>query len=1113
MTFMKKKLVYAAVALAMAGCADDALVSTEKNSESEIGKLVKAGLVSSAREDAQTDNATRALSPVGNFVWMPRKLGSEGENLGKILNESNQRVGFCWTGVDNSVEEDYGAIKAAGTNVFTNYEFEHVGWLDRNANSVEFDECTGELMNGAYIKGQGTEPEADVLEAEGMLPRYKFAANGNATYYKSDKDGHARGQRSVGNEKTIDLALGNGVFKTENASVFQGQYLVYYPYTDMFTKGPVIANEPSSFNVNMDSNEMDRFVTYSDYGFCLGWMEQYDGGNRSTGFNSTNFASFATIQLVNDDPNTATAPNPVYVESVILYSANADILVQKGINAGVAIDWLKGGAQEEYFTEDAAIYTQTDQDNKVAAVYANLSGFQDSTGTKCFKVLGAANDDPIKEQNVIIPVLPQTVKDLQVLVIKSDGTSRAYGFKDQQFKAGKASIMKVNVFGNKYEKEYLAYDEPSLVKAMKRVYALGEATALNDRVSKVKILNNIQLLTKNDDLYEPSIYNLVGFKNNVTITADPSNSKASLTTTSGTIRSIMCMSKKPEFCTLTIEVPCIIEGYGCCGDKPGKLSIGGKAEGEGDSGKGANVIFTNTVTNYGTLALGNSSNESNINIAELVNGWDDEYVTNQIGKSGKRYTKGSLMRGKLTDAAKVYMLGTSDATTNITIGKLTNNGGDIIAQTGTIDGFLRDDAEKDLTINNPTAKENRTINITINENVENFGKLKNGLKKAEKYEEKAGGTITIGKSVMVTVKGAVNNNDKLASVHIVGEGKSSTTDGRIDINGSGTNVGTIDNQGVINILQKLNNRGLFLDRLNAEVGGVPVYNGEEGTEYIVKYLDGIEAESNMYRTDLNKNGIYAAQVNTDYRMSFVLSDDVVFPSTNVVEILGNDKEEYNLSTYANDLRSKDVRIALDEFTTVVRFSAYNKEKKSEKKCFGDCVDIIKGYLVTRNGLLSTVKDLSVYSESTYLAGTVSGGVTDKSSAEIGRNLYNLALKSKVWHLAELLTVQNDIINHGTFQADKPYNVGHDVQLVNGTFDSNDGPNTIGNNFVQTGGKSEFAYKTTTTINGTFSCTNGGEFEREALGDGNQYRATVNVGKLGSTEGGHTNTAWPTTMLK
>ena len=125
---------------------------------------------------------------------------------------------------------------------------------------------------------------------------------------------------------------------------------------------------------------------------------------------------------------------------------------------------------------------------------------------------------------------------------------------------------------------------------------------------------------------------------------------------------------------------------------------------------------------------------------------------------------------------------------------------------------------------------------------------------------------------------------------------------------------------------------------------------------------------------------------------------------------------------------------------------------------------------------------------------------------IGQDLINEGTTN---HTAQLLTVNNDLKNTGKFKSDSAFVVINDVTTSGSgsEFDSNGTPNSVKGNFTQDGGEVTFAMKTTTQIDGTFACQ-AGKFEREGLNGGIQYRATVNVGELGATNG-TTSTAWPT----
>lgn len=176
--------------------------------------------------------------------------------------------------------------------------------------------------------------------------------------------------------------------------------------------------------------------------------------------------------------------------------------------------------------------------------------------------------------------------------------------------------------------------------------------------------------------------------------------------------------------------------------------------------------------------------------------------------------------------------------------------------------------------------------------------------------------------------------------------------------------------------------------------------------------------------------------------------------------------------------------------------------------FGHCVTVrSNNTLQVMDGLLSTVNNVVVEANATFVPRAKSEA--DKSEITIGGNLENAGTTT---HGADILTVQKNLNNAkgAIFTSNQSFNVVGNV-ATSGVFDSNGAENTVGGNFAQDDSKSEttFAPQTTTTINGQFDCF-AGSFEREGLQGGNQYRATVNVGVLGATDG-TTTTAWPTEM--
>lgn len=1120
---INKKFLLALPATALlASCSDsDVFVNEPTSVETGMGKLVRAGLIAGTH----VENETRALSAKGHFVWMPTELNASD---GSIISNSNQRIGFCWTGVDLS-DDAHGALTQAGKDVYTNYEFEHVGWLDADprVKNVDFDECTGKLNNGAYIVGMGS-PVAKWDAVPSSLTEPRYAVSGKS-YYDDDTT------RPLGsyNGGSKNLGLNKGIFQTENKSIFQGQYLVYYPYTNMFTKGPVIANEPTDFpNVVMNSAVADRFATYSQYGFCMGVLDKYEGGTRSVGFESAAFASYANIRIANTRTDRQTylgsyvKADDRSIEKVILYSPSSQIWDKRGINASEAI--------AGHWSEDV-IYTPSDADHQTSTIFASVND-----GTNAYTVIAGGEGTSANYSNVsnrvVLPVLPQTVNDLKVIVIYADGKSSEWNIGTKKFEAGANAQIDINLWEKAAENTYYAVDEPSFAKAADRIHATADGNGT------IKILNNINLETVNDAKYAAA--QTVSYNGVLNINADASNTTAGLVVKSGTTRYFEADATSTYLhpVELNVNVPVIVEGYGCCSEKVAVLNLGG------NEGSHVDIINMKKLTNYGITNVGCSVDPTvdpatypinatagsvEVTIDDVENLFDDEYVKGQKSVNGRNYTKGSKLRGKVANAAKLNI--SSDAASTV---KVTNN--------------LTNEGVVTMLSNNTGSSRNLTVNLN---EVINNGNLAATKNEAASASDVIGGQITVSEHVYVKATN-FKNNGEVASIKIAGVGNSETTDGRVDVAqaGQSENTGTIDNRGVLNLLRGSldNQNGLFIDRQTGQVGGIRVQNGDEKITQL--YYDGIHQPENMYETDLN-TGIYVAQVETKERMAKVLSDAVIYPSTVIVEIINNGSTKYNLSEYANDLFMKDVRINTQNASDVITFEAMTSTNKWEDKGFGCCVDVVKGKVVVTNGLLKTRRKVVVRKDMTFTATKTLDSTTPTPVAAtltVGTDMIlekttvtttaTSDMKTTIGHdlivgedvnatFSEVTTVGNDVITAGTVNTTKDLTVGHNVDVKNtgtfyakgdkyyvkgsvitaGTFKSESSNNTIDVNFTENAGVATFAAQTTTTIKGQFDCF-GGQFERLAI-SGGLYRATVNCGVLGATDeyGGYTNSAWPTQM--
>lgn len=1041
-----KILLFSLAAAMMAGCADDEYIinnGVNGGSEGLNGKLVEAGLLGVARDNG--DAETRVYSPEGEFVWMPSYVNSTNGDLGS--QRLNQKIGLCWTG--RNLEGDYGAVDVLDQKVYTNYEYEHVGWLDELAGEPKVDPCVeNKLLNGAFIVGEG-EPEANYAGTYNSDGRWN-------KYYYGPKQGQYNSTGDAQSSGT--LRLDKGVFRTNNAAVFEGEYLAYYPYTKAFTKGQILANLPQTFTVDV---QKDKYAAASDSLFSIGYIRHYAGGSSASGLNAKTLNGFLIAKLYNKDTNVSSADKKI--KKVIFYTEDVNgIVYRQDLDAAKCVEDLKDG---ELDSKNGELFFQNGTKVATNALVANMA-------TEMLEGATVKADTELEGATwVALPVLPQDIKGLHVILIDDQDKSCTISMTEKgKISSNGVQQVEINLNECTFINEYLAVDERSFISAMAKIKESGSKST-DKAANKVKLLRDIEL-TLGDNVADykgngkyMGEYNSLFFDRNITIY---SNANAKLILKSGTKMHIKNLASAITgvdiIPVLTVNVPMIIEGTECCGQKVAKLSIGGAQ----NVAEPCTVVLNKGVENRGTLALGNNAKGTS---SILIEGGLKNVYDSYVGT-----------RGLTTDAATVYLLGGhTSGNASISIDEVENDG-NIYSWASAVDIWTGPDVQKFADDNTGSIRVvNSTIGTLVNNNV-----------------------VEIGERTLMTVGSKFENNaDALVKTY----GRSySETDGRLDVKAtSSVNAGVMDNNGVVNFTgTNMKNSGLFIDQLNGQVGGKYVDNGT-GTGCEMAY-DGL-----TYKTDLSVEGIYVSKVATKERMQFALTDAVESNSVNVLEILDCDGSYYNLAAVdpKDILKDKDVYINAD--TKTITFKSWEQGENGRvavANSFGHCVTVRNGNtLQVMDGLLSTVNNVFVETNANFIP--KAKNEADKSEITIGGNLENAGTTT---HGADILIIKQNLNNlaDATFKSNKNFNVEGNVATF-GTFDSKGAENKVVGNFTQddVNSSTTFAPQTTTTINGTFACF-AGSFERLGLNGGNNYRATVNVGKLGATDG-TTTTAWPTEM--
>ena len=1054
-----KFLFVAAFAASLLSCQNDTFDSNNANSNEGLkGKLVKSGLLGVGYGAGNAE--TRAYSVDGRFIWMPTVLNADGSIGADPITgaaRSNQRIGFCWTGINNENPE-YSAATSLSQKVYTNYEFEHVGWLAKNATKVEREECAPfALTNGGYIVGETI--NGDV--AKWQSAPYE-SANGRGTNYQTTDDG----RYAIGEYANGELNLGSGLFKTENSDVFEGEYLVYFPYNNGFTRGQILAAQPDHFDIDVNLN---RFTTLSRYAFSIGRVNHYAGGQSLEKISTRTLSSFTGVKLY----NSASGENKI--KKVIFYANETGFLFEQDLDAKACVEAIMNGkplGEDIYYNGG----TTTVKKNDTNAIYATLS----NDGTEYATVSASTNGNVENALKVYFPVLPQTVKDLTVVLINDQDKTYVYEAGTVKFESGKDNTIKIDLSGANFESKYMVVDEETLFSALENIKLNGSEE------NTIQLLRSVRIEDVMSHTPYVGDYGTIFFNKNIDImTLCKPNAKGEevgLSLAAGQELYIKSQDATGK-AKLTINVPFTVEGAGCCDTDVARLSVGSTQSGIAD------IEFTKIINN-GALALANiATKKATITVGELVNAYDEW----------------ALDKEKTNDAAQLFLLG--DTESDIQIGTLTNKG-TVTASPVTVGkpACYVSGAEKNkdswkayvdeaISALNKSSFDHRPVKATI-------GTLTNEVSTTANNATLEGGVINIEGFAELVVNALTNISETaiIKTLNVTDGEANSTLDGRLTLKGASTNNGIIDNNGVTNLEgQPMQNNGLLIDQLSGQLGGQYIENGK-GTGLSRTY------GSLQYKTDLPVKGMYVSKVATNQRLNFTLTDEVTSASVNVIEIVGSDVAFFNLENVDpnNLLKDKDVYVAAE--AKQIAFKAFDSANNATAKSFGHCVTVRSNSILNvKDGLLSTVKDVNVEENASFKVD--SKYTADKSEITIGGNLNNAGTTT---HKADILTVKKDLNNEAaaSFTSDNSFVVEGNVETA-GTFDSNGTPNTVAGNFDQTAGNTTFAYKTTTTVDGQFSCAKGASFLREALGTSDDYRATVNVGGLGKLEGNNNGGGWPT----
>lgn len=273
---MNKKILFAALALPLAitACTEDFETLESQSTEVALnGDKITLGenFVLSA---GQSEKSSRAAWITGDtdwdgakgegtqFMWIPKMSGNESLlDLSKLGQAEKDAIGLCYVN---------------GEEVLTNYKFDHDGWVEWGQ---EFANTPWKCVDGVYYYDRN-------------YLRFDALANSKIKSIEGVKEmGSAKGVLETPVNSAIlaydkphdidELNLSRAIFKTSEKTIFAGDYVTYYPWTDgMLEAGKLTATAHTKM-VYENGRYAYRVNALNKYTFAVGYINELKGGTEA----------------------------------------------------------------------------------------------------------------------------------------------------------------------------------------------------------------------------------------------------------------------------------------------------------------------------------------------------------------------------------------------------------------------------------------------------------------------------------------------------------------------------------------------------------------------------------------------------------------------------------------------------------------------------------------------------------------------------------------------------------------------------------------------------------------------------------------------------------------
>lgn len=612
-------------------CADDDFLTASQGHGAEAdGQLVELGedfAVGLSRGENSAATKTAWHYKVGDqtilYSWLPA-FGST------TVQEEN--IGFAWRG------------EVGDAKVRTNYKFTLDGFLMNGQTAPKTIVCDDQV---AVLNGYTFPREADgnitlttpgnvltFLEYDAATKAMKKSDLYSLSYANGDYTLKGAKVETVGDGLLDDTKLAeedpyvrNGIFTTDNSTVFKGEYIVYFPYNPEFAEIDYLpAVSPTEFTQDVLQTNRTAHLAGKTFGYGTATIEK--GGSMAEGFDTKNLSGIPIFNIKNSGKD-------VTIQKLIFVDEGEGA---KGFIKQVGLDASKiaaGATGTDLYVAGTEVYEPT--------LILNLIK-EGSLGSWLGKNTA---------QQYTMAALPTKLVKPVLYIMNTNGMCCRKELEKKDIPAGAGVMYNVEITTDDKFDQALAVDTKTFIE---RVIAAGKGST----AAKVNVLGNITLdpdavvtMGNNNEAALKDQFDFDGSGKSLYINNDVTVSGTGTITIPADLNILMKVTGGK---TLTIENPVVIEGAGCCGNKPAILMVTSPSKGEGT------VVFEGAVENYGEMWLANNAVETSktkvVFNSTVLNGIDEETVNeDNVGKiyCAGLFTEGSSVEfnGKVTNDGKI----------------------------------------------------------------------------------------------------------------------------------------------------------------------------------------------------------------------------------------------------------------------------------------------------------------------------------------------------------------------------------------------------------------------------------------------------------------------------